>query len=59
MITYVPGLLQAQCYSFDEDIADDSVVRVESSSEGDSMEVRRGNKTAPVLNLDCFHTGIS
>ena len=59
MITYVPGLLQAHCYSSDEDIADDSVVRVESSSEGDSMEVRRGNKTAPVLNLDCFHTGIS
>lgn len=37
---------------------DVAVHRVESSSDG---EVRSGGKsrTAPVLNLDCFHTGIS
>jgi len=39
---------------------DVAVHRVESSSEGDT-EMKRGGgkKTAPVLNLDCFHTGIS
>ena len=36
-------------------------LRVESSSEGEgkSQEVGLGRKTAPILNLECFHTGIS
>jgi len=39
---------------------DVAVHRVESSSEGDEV-TSSGKKglTAPVLNLDCFHTGIS
>jgi len=59
-----PGLEEVQKEEEEEEHIgtagfDVAVHRVESSSEGDSMEVRRGNKTAPVLNLDCFHTGIS
>ena len=39
------------------------LTRVESSSEGDevpaSASASGGKSTAPVLNLECFHTGIS
>jgi len=41
---------------------DVAVHRVESSSEGDEVQAPAaagGKSTAPVLNLDCFHTGIS
>jgi len=43
---------------------DVAVHRVESSSEGDEVPASAsasasGKSTAPVLNLECFHTGIS
>ena len=39
---------------------DESDGRVESSSEGDEVaSIGKKGLTAPVLNLDCFHTGIS
>jgi len=48
--------LEEHCSTFDV-----AVHRVESSSEGEgkSQEVGLGRKTAPILNLECFHTGIS